>query len=182
MFIFLFSPSLFACSLSQRCGGLTFIFAHILVRALVGGPGSQPTDTVDNTQSVVRALTPTLAVQQPHVCHRQRDGTVSIGSHMQHMEISEALPHLGAPFPLFHAVHVRKPRSKKLGNIVVICECFNASVPPRQAPLAQNHAQMHMQILGRKGRLVCQGGSNRAMSPRHSQWRVLSELTPSDRS
>ena len=45
---------------------------------------------------------PTLAVQPPHVWHRQRDWAVSTGSHMQQdMDISQALPHLGAPIPLF---------------------------------------------------------------------------------
>ena len=52
---------------------------------------------------VSRALVPTLAVQPPHVCHRQRDWAVSIGSHMQQdVDISPAPPQLGAPLPLRH--------------------------------------------------------------------------------
>ena len=42
-------------------------------------------------------------------------GPVSIGAHMQQdIGISEAPPRLGAPFPLFDTVHVRKRRSKKI--------------------------------------------------------------------
>ena len=48
--------------------GLTFTSAHILIRALVDGPGSQPTDTMDHIKCVVRALVPILAVSLPHVC------------------------------------------------------------------------------------------------------------------
>ena len=66
-----------------RCRGLTLTFARVLVRAHIDGPGSQPTDAVDHTSCVSRALMPTSAVQPPHVCHRQRDGAVSISSRMQ---------------------------------------------------------------------------------------------------
>ena len=94
-----------------RGRGLTFTSAHVLVRAPVDGPGFPPSDIKDHTQCVVRALVPTLAVCPPHVCHRQRDWAVSLGWHMQQdMGISKAPPHPGAPFPLTHAVHVRKPR------------------------------------------------------------------------
>ena len=48
--------------------GLTFTSAHVLIRALVDGPGSQPTDTMDHIKCVVRALVPILAVSLPHVC------------------------------------------------------------------------------------------------------------------
>ena len=97
-----------------RGRGLTFTSAHVLVRAPVDGPGFPPTDQRDHTQCAVRALVPTLAVCPPHVCHRQRDWAVSLGWHMQQdMGISKAPPHPGAPFPLTHAVHVRKPRYKK---------------------------------------------------------------------
>ena len=113
-----FSFSLFACSHSQKRRWFTFIFAHVLVRALVGTPGSHPTDTVDHTQRVVRALVPALAVRPPHLCHRQRDGAISISSHKQQdMDISQVPPRLGAPFPWFDTVHVRKPRPKKLAII-----------------------------------------------------------------
>ena len=78
-------------------------------------PGSQPTDPERHTSCVSQALVPTLADSPPHVCHRQRDGAVSIDSHMQQdMGISSAPPHLGTPFPLFDTVHVRKPRTTKL--------------------------------------------------------------------
>ena len=61
---------------------------------------------LDQTQSMVRALTHTLAVRPPHVCRRQRDEAVSVGSHMQQdMGISNAPPHPGVPIPLFE----RKP-------------------------------------------------------------------------
>ena len=50
--------------------GLTFTSAHILVRALVDGPGSQPTDTMDHIKCVVRAPVAMVAVSLPHVCHR----------------------------------------------------------------------------------------------------------------
>ena len=75
--------------------------------------------TLGTTLCVSRALMPTLAVQPPHVCHRQRDWAVSIGSHMQQdMDISKAPPHLGAPLPLFFfCVHVWEPRSKKLAIV-----------------------------------------------------------------
>ena len=77
--------------------GLTFTSARVLVRAHVDGPGFPPTDTLDNTLCAIRALVPTLAVQLPHVCHRQRDWAESIGSHMQHdMNISNTPPHQGA--------------------------------------------------------------------------------------
>ena len=41
-----------------RDRGLTFTSAHILVRAPVDGPGSQPTDAEDHTSCVSRALVP----------------------------------------------------------------------------------------------------------------------------
>ena len=53
-----------------------------------------------------------------HVCHRQRDWAVSIGSHMQQdMDISEALPHLGAPIPLFEYRSLQKTTIQKLAII-----------------------------------------------------------------
>ena len=52
-------------------------------RALVDGPGSQPTDIRNHTKCAVRALHAHLGVYPPHVCHRQRDWAVSIGSYMQ---------------------------------------------------------------------------------------------------
>ena len=44
-----------------------------------------------------------------------RDWAVSIGSHMQHdIDMSKGPPHLGALFPVFDTVHVRKRRSPKM--------------------------------------------------------------------
>ena len=54
--------------------GLTFTSAHILVRALVDGPGSKPTDTMDHIKCVVRAPVAMVAVSLPHVCHRRETG------------------------------------------------------------------------------------------------------------
>ena len=116
-------------TLSQRGRGLTFVFAHIFVRAHVYGPGSQPTDALDHTSCVSRALMPTLAVQPPHVCHRQRDWAVSMSSHMQQdMDISKAPPALRS-FCL-NAVHVRKPRSQTLAIILVLQRVFSAPPGP----------------------------------------------------
>ena len=90
-----------ACSF-PRGRGLTFASGHVLVRAHVDGPGVPSTGTVDHTLCVSRALMHTLAALPPHVCHRQRDWAVSIGSHMQQdIDIAKAPPHLGAPVPLF---------------------------------------------------------------------------------
>ena len=84
------------CTLT-RGRGLTLTSARVLDRAHVDGPSFPPTDAVDRTSCVSRALMPTSAAQPPHVCHRQGDGAVSIGSHMQQdMDISEVPTHLGA--------------------------------------------------------------------------------------
>ena len=75
--------------------------------------------TLGTTLCVSRALMPTLAVQPPHVCHRQRDWAVSIGLHMQQdMDISKASPHLGAPLPLFCLVWRSRLRTtiQKIGD------------------------------------------------------------------
>ena len=59
-----------------------------------------------------RLLVPTLAASPPHVSP-PRDWAVSSGSHMQQdMGFCQAPPHLGAPFPLFDTVHVRRAGSK----------------------------------------------------------------------
>ena len=61
------------------------------------------TETLDHTLCVVRALMPTCVVDkvigQSHWARR-----------------CKAPSHLGAPFPLFDTVHVRKPRSIKIGD------------------------------------------------------------------
>ena len=93
----------------------------------------------------VRALVPTLAVWPPHVCCRQRDWAVSIGSHMQQdMGISLAPPHLGALIPTFEHRSLQKSTIQKIGDnfplyTVVFCKCPNACFPPRQSPPAQNY-------------------------------------------
>ena len=95
-------------SVFTRGRGLTFTSAHVLVRALVDGPSFPPTDKVDCTPMRSCALMPTLAVRPPHVCHRQRDWAVSIGSHMQlDMDIFKAPPRPGAPSPVQKTVNVR---------------------------------------------------------------------------
>ena len=117
-FLFSVSPSLtLPVDIHKGVGGLTFIFARVLVGALVGGPGSQPTDTVDHTHSVVRALTPTLGVQPPYVCHRQRDGAVSIGSHMQQdIDNSKAPPTSRRSVPFVSHRSRQKSTFEKIGD------------------------------------------------------------------
>ena len=79
------------------------------------GQASHP-PTRGTTPCVWSVLSCPLWPCNHRTCHRLRDGAVSIGSHMQQgMEISLVPPHLGAPFPLFDTVQVRKPRSKKNG-------------------------------------------------------------------
>ena len=91
-----------ACSHSQGVGVLLSLLPASLFEHLSMGQARNP-PTLATTLCVSRDLMPTLAVQPPHVCHRQRDWAVSIGSHMQHdVDISKAPPHLGAPLPLRH--------------------------------------------------------------------------------
>ena len=78
----------------HKGSGLTFIFARVLVRALVVGSSFPPTDMKDHTlvrspcsRAHFRCVT-TEGVTSP------RDWAVSIGSH-----ISNAPPHLGALLP-----------------------------------------------------------------------------------
>ena len=94
-------------------------------------PGSQPTDTEDYKHGAAHALVPTLVVSLPHVCLRQRDQTVSIGSHMQqNMDISQAPPRLSTPFPLLETVHIGNLDAKFGGNfasdMAVLGACYNA--------------------------------------------------------
>ena len=85
---------------------------------------------------------PTMAALTPHVCHRQRNWAVSIGSHMQQdIDISKAPPHLGAPVALFEHHSRLKTTIQNIGN--VSCECSNACFPLRWAPFVQNHAHVH---------------------------------------
>ena len=132
-----FCLSVFLPVCSARCQGLTFTFARVLVWALIDGPGAQPTDTEDHTLCAACALVPTLAVWPLHVCHRQRDSAVSIGSHMQQdMDTSKAPPPLSAPWPLPETVHAGN-LDPKIGdtfswNMAVLGACYNAcfSAPP----------------------------------------------------
>ena len=74
---------------AQGAGVLRSRLPASLFRALIDGPGLQPSDIRNHTKCVSRALVPTLPVYPPHVCHRQRDWAVSRGSHMQQdMDIS----------------------------------------------------------------------------------------------
>ena len=56
-----------ACFIS-RCRGLTFTAAHVLVRALVDGPSSQPTDTVDHHTVVWSMLSCPLRPGHHRMC------------------------------------------------------------------------------------------------------------------
>ena len=87
-----FSFSLSACSLSQRSRGLTFIFAHVLVCG-----------------TCRRAKLATLQHSGPHREYGPR-------SHA-HFGCATTACVIGAPFPSFDTIHVRKPRSKKLAII-----------------------------------------------------------------
>ena len=55
--VFVFASD-FCLSFPHKGLGLTFIFVHVLVRAPIEEPGSQPTDT--RTLCVIRALVPTF--------------------------------------------------------------------------------------------------------------------------
>ena len=106
-----------ACRFSQRVRILRSLLPTSSFRARVDGPSSQPTDMRNHTKCAVRALMPTLAVYPPHVCHRQRDWAVSIGSHMQQdMDISEAPPHRDAPIPMFEYRSLQKTIIPKIGD------------------------------------------------------------------
>ena len=136
---------------SQRCQGLTLTSARVLGLSTFRW-ASLPTHRYirPHNACAVRALMPILALHPPHVCHRQRQWAVSIGSHMQQdIDISEAPPHPGAPIPLFEYRSLLRTTIQKIGDnysrdIVVFCRCFNASFPPRREAHVQNHAHMHI--------------------------------------
>ena len=76
------SLSFVKSSLTQRVGvSRSFSPASLFEHLSVGHAFHPPTPR--DTHCVVRALTPPLAAQPPHVCHRQRDWAISIGSRMQ---------------------------------------------------------------------------------------------------
>ena len=83
----------------------------------IDGSDSPSTDAKVHTSCVVSALILSSDLQTTARVPSSKDWTVSVGSHTQlDVVISEALPHLGAPFPLFDAVHVRTSRSTKLSK------------------------------------------------------------------
>ena len=126
-----FSLSLCLC-VAQRAGVLRSHLPASLFRAPVDGPGSQPTDIRNHTKCVSRALVPTLAVYPPHVCHRQRDRAVSMGSHMQQdMGISSAPPHLSAPIPMVEHRSLQKTTIKKMAILPPETQLSSESVPAR---------------------------------------------------
>ena len=94
--------------------GLTFTSARVLVRAPVDGPGSQPTDAEDHTSCVSRALVPTLTVLPPLVWRRQETRLSPVVRTCSKTWRFLRRLHNWEHRRLFDAVHVRKPRSKKL--------------------------------------------------------------------
>ena len=111
--------------------------------------------TRNPTQRTTQVRTPCsgahIGLQPPHVCHRQRDWAVSVGSHMQqNMGISQAPPHLRAPLLLFDAVYVRKQRSKKMAMLSPETWLSFLSFPTRVFRSLGRHkhraAHMHMQV------------------------------------
>ena len=98
-----------------RDRGLTFTSAHVLVRADVDGPSSQPTDEEDHISCVSRALVPALTVLPPHVCRRQETGPSPLVRTCSMKWVILKRLHIQAHrFLRFDAFHVRKPRSQKL--------------------------------------------------------------------
>ena len=115
-----FSSSCFSFSvfvpvgLDKRGRGLTITFARVLVRALVDGPGSPPTNTEDHTQlrspcshahcGLVTAtcVSPPETGQSPWARICSKNNCVYFG----------ASTCQSAPFPLREAVHV----DRKIGN------------------------------------------------------------------
>ena len=116
--LFLMSLSVFllACTLHKR-SGLTSAFADVLVWSI--NRWARLSTHWRRGPHFVRSpcshapLRPATTARVPS----PKDWTVSVGSHTQlDVVISEALPHLDAPFPLFDAVHVRTSRSTKLSK------------------------------------------------------------------
>ena len=76
---------------------------------------------------VYLVLSPTLTGLPPHVGRRRETGLSPLARTCSRTwAFSWAHPQLGAPFPLFDTVHVRKPRSKKIDRDIVVCECCDA--------------------------------------------------------
>ena len=97
--------------------GLTFIFAHVLVRPLVGGPGSQPTDTVDH--AVWSVLSRPLWLCDHRMCVIAKETGQSPLARTCTRTSRRSASFCVKPFTS------PKPRSKKMTiislNIVVIC-------------------------------------------------------------
>ena len=127
---------------SQGCQCFTLTSARVLALSTYRW-ASLPTHrhVRPTTQhSAVRALIPSLALLPPHVCHRQRDWAVSIGSHMQQdMDISKAPPRLGAPIPLFEYRSRLKTTIQKIGEISAETALSFVSVPTHVFRTAGHH-------------------------------------------
>ena len=109
--------ALFPACFISRGRGLTFVFARVLVRAHVDGPSSQST-THWTTHRVYPVLWCPLWPCFHHMCVIAKE-TVTIGSHMQQdIDIAKALPHLGAPIPLFEHRSRLKTTIQKIGQRV----------------------------------------------------------------
>ena len=90
------------------------LFEHLSM----GQARSRPTQE-DHILCAVRALMPQSALFPPHVCHRQRDGAVSMGSHMQQdMGISQAPPPPRAP-----TVHTKNLNIKNWRRFLLRQDC-----------------------------------------------------------
>ena len=133
-----------AFSLIDRTPGIgvlrSLLFMSSLEHLSMGQARNPP--TLGTTLCVSRVLMPTLAVQPQHVCHRQRDWAVSMGSYMQQdMDISEAPPCQGAPIPLleYRSLHIHKLAIIFTETQFSFDECPNACFPGRQAPHVQNN-------------------------------------------
>ena len=94
-----FSFSVPVCCI--RAGDPRSVLPASLFRAPIDGLGSSPTNTVDHTRCVVRALMPASAALPPHVCHRQETG--------------QSPQARTCRSPSFDTVHVRKLPSKQNG-------------------------------------------------------------------
>ena len=77
----------------------TSLFEHLSMGQVVHPP------TQGTTLNEVRALTPPLPVQPPHVCHRQETGqSPQARTCSRTWSFMLAPPHLGAPLPLVPTV------------------------------------------------------------------------------
>ena len=89
---------LFTCT---RGRGLTFTSARVLVRAPIDGPGWHPTDIGDHSVCTPCSRAHFGRVTTACVSSPKRLGCLHSLAQQQEMDISEAPPHLGAPFALF---------------------------------------------------------------------------------